>query len=171
MAVAPESPKVVRLPAEDLFTVVLEHFLTDTADHADYVLPATTQLEHWDVHGGYGHTYVVLNQPAVPPQGQARSNAQIFRDLAARMGFDAPVSRTMTDPGRQVYEGVVDFDELLQVGWARIALARGAAGRWRLPHALGQAWSSPMPGAMPRHVPNYESRRSNPALRSATRWP
>ena len=48
---------------EDLYTVVLEHFLTDTADHADLVLPATTQLEHWDAHTAYGHTYALLNQP------------------------------------------------------------------------------------------------------------
>jgi hypothetical protein len=59
VAVAPESGQVVRgFMREDLFTVVLEHFLTDTADHADYVLPATTQLEHWDIHSSYGHTDV-----------------------------------------------------------------------------------------------------------------
>ena len=53
---------------EDLFTVVIEHFMTDTADHADYVLPATTQLEHWDIHGSYGHTDVLLNRlPATDP--------------------------------------------------------------------------------------------------------
>ncbi|MFZ9429357.1 MAG: molybdopterin-dependent oxidoreductase, partial [Burkholderiaceae bacterium] len=83
VAVAPESSKVVRgFQRDDLFTVVLEHFMTDTADQADYVLPATTQLEHWDVHTSYGHTDVVINEPAVQPRGQARSNAQIFRDLA-----------------------------------------------------------------------------------------
>jgi anaerobic selenocysteine-containing dehydrogenase len=73
VAVAPESAKVVAgFRREDLFTVVLEHFLTDTADHADYVLPATTQLEHWDVHASYGHTYLLINEPALPPAGQAR---------------------------------------------------------------------------------------------------
>jgi anaerobic selenocysteine-containing dehydrogenase len=46
------------LRREDLFTVVLEHFQTDTADYADWLLPATTQLEHWDVHSSYGHLYV-----------------------------------------------------------------------------------------------------------------
>lgn len=71
---------------EDLFTVVLEQFMTDTADLADYVLPATTQIEHWDIHGSYGHTDVLLNRPAIAPLGQARSNAQIFRDLAAHAG-------------------------------------------------------------------------------------
>jgi anaerobic selenocysteine-containing dehydrogenase len=67
---------------EDLFTVVMEHFQTDTADYADYVLPATTQLEHWDVQGSYGHTDVLLNRPAIAPVGEAKSNSEIFRLLA-----------------------------------------------------------------------------------------
>ena len=91
VAVAPESQKVVRgFAREDLFTVVLEHFLTDTADHADVVLPATTQLEHLDIHGSYGHTSVLFNEPAIAPLGEARPNTQIFRELAARMGVDEP---------------------------------------------------------------------------------
>jgi anaerobic selenocysteine-containing dehydrogenase len=97
VAVAPDSGKVVQgFAREDLFTVVLEHFQTDTADYADYILPATTQLEHWDVHLAYGHTDVLLNRPAIAPQGQARSNAQIFRDLAARMGSPSPALPTAT---------------------------------------------------------------------------
>ena len=88
VAVAPQSGKVVQgFAREDLFTVVLEHFQTDTADYADYILPATTQLEHWDVHSAYGHSDVLLNRPAIAPLGLARSNTQIFRALAARMGF------------------------------------------------------------------------------------
>ena len=75
---------------EDLFTVVLEHFQTDTADYADYILPATTQLEHWDIHLSYGHTDVLLNQPAIAPLGESKPNAQIFRELALRMGFLEP---------------------------------------------------------------------------------
>ncbi|WP_046242110.1 molybdopterin-dependent oxidoreductase, partial [Delftia tsuruhatensis] len=74
VAVAPESAKVVAgFARENLFTVVLEQFMTDTADLADYVLPATTQIEHWDIHGSYGHTDVLLNRPAIAPLGQARS--------------------------------------------------------------------------------------------------
>ena len=91
VAVAPDSAKVARgFARDDLFTVVLEHFLTDTADHADYVLPATTQLEHLDVHTSYGHTYALINEPAIAPLGEARPNTEIFRALAARMGFDEP---------------------------------------------------------------------------------
>jgi len=83
VAVAPDSSQVARgFAREDLFTVVLEHFQTDTADYADYVLPATTQLEHWDIHTTYGHTDLLLNEPAIAPLGQSRSNAAIFRSLA-----------------------------------------------------------------------------------------
>jgi hypothetical protein len=88
VAVAPDSGKVVQgFAREDLFTVVLEHFQTDTADYADYILPATTQLEHWDVHLSYGHTDVLLNRPAIAPVGEAKPNTQIFRELGGPHGF------------------------------------------------------------------------------------
>ena len=91
VAIAPQSGKVVQgFAREDLFTVVMEHFQTDTADYADYVLPATTQLEHWDVQGSYGHTDVLLNRPAIAPVGEAQSNSEIFRLLAKAMGFEEP---------------------------------------------------------------------------------
>jgi anaerobic selenocysteine-containing dehydrogenase len=91
VAVAPDSSAVMRgFAREDLFTVVLEHFQTDTADFADYILPATTQLEHVDVHRSYGHLHVLANNQAIDPVGQALPNTEIFRRLAARMGFDDP---------------------------------------------------------------------------------
>ena len=72
VAVAPDSARVVRaFGRDDLFTVVLEQFQTDTADYADYVLPATTQLEHFDVHKSYGHTYLLVNEPAIEARGRA----------------------------------------------------------------------------------------------------
>src|SRR5687768_16355223 len=87
-AVAPELGAVRRgLAREDLFTVVLEHFQTDTADWADIVLPATTQLEHWDVHYAYGHYYVTLNRPSIEPMGECKPNSEIFRLLGRRMGL------------------------------------------------------------------------------------
>ena len=90
-AVAPNQQRVLAgLRREDLFTVVLEHFQTDTADYADILLPATTQLEHLDVHRSYGHTYVMLNTPAIQPLGESKPNTEIFRLLAERMGFDEP---------------------------------------------------------------------------------
>jgi hypothetical protein len=79
VAVAPGSRSVAAgFAREDLFTVVLEHFRTDTADYADYVLPATTQLEHTDVHKTYGHLYMLANNAAIAPLGEALPNSEIF---------------------------------------------------------------------------------------------
>src|SRR5688572_15140175 len=90
-AVTPDRNAVLRgLQRDDLFTVVLEHFQTDTADYADIVLPATTQLEHWDVHFAYGHLYASLNRPAIEPLGEAKPNSEIFRLIAKRMGLTQP---------------------------------------------------------------------------------
>src|SRR4030095_450910 len=91
VAVCPDSEKVIAgFSREDLFTVVMDHFQTDTADYADYVLPATTQLEHVDVHKAYGHLYVLANNPAIEPLGEALPNSEIFRRLARHVGFDDP---------------------------------------------------------------------------------
>jgi anaerobic selenocysteine-containing dehydrogenase len=88
-AVCPDQSRVLKgLLREDLFTVVHEQFPTDTVDYADIVLPATTQLEHFDIHGSYGHLYVQINEPAIAPQAEAKSNNDVFRLLAQRMGFE-----------------------------------------------------------------------------------
>jgi anaerobic selenocysteine-containing dehydrogenase len=78
------------LARENLFTVVLEHFLTDTARFADIVLPSTTQLEHFDLQGAWGHHYISLNLPAIAPRGESKSNGEIMRALAKRMGLTMP---------------------------------------------------------------------------------
>lgn len=164
VAVAPESPKVVRaFQREDLFTVVLEHFLTDTADHADIVLPATTQLEHWDIHLAYGHTDVLLNRPAIAPMGEARSNAQIFRDLAARMGFDDPCFADSDEAlCRQAYGKQIDFNALLQNGFAALAIpdapyAEGgfptASGKCQFDSGLRTSGGPDVPDFIPNHEP------------------
>ena len=93
-AVAPEQEKVREgLAREDLFTVVHELFPTDTVDFADVVLPATTTLEHYDIHKAYGHLYLSLSRPAIAPLGEALPNTEVFRRLAARMGLDHPCLR------------------------------------------------------------------------------
>ncbi|MDZ7591628.1 MAG: molybdopterin oxidoreductase family protein [Rubrivivax sp.] len=172
VAVAPESTQVARgFAREDLFTVVLEHFLTDTADHADYVLPATTQLEHWDAHTTYGHTYVLLNEPAIPPLGQARSNAAIFRALAERMGFtddcfadsDEGMARGAFDPAR------VDLAALRAQGWAKLKTADAPFAEGGFPTASGKAVADAPGLGVPDHVPNHESALSTPEL--ARRFP
>jgi anaerobic selenocysteine-containing dehydrogenase len=90
-AIAPNQNAVLRgLRRADLFTVVLEQFQNDTADYADILLPATTFLEHTDLYAAYGHYYLQLARPALPPPGEAKSNVEVFRLLAQRMGFDDP---------------------------------------------------------------------------------
>ncbi len=164
-AIAPESGKVTRgLSREDLFTVVLEHFRTDTADYADYVLPATTQLEHWDVHTTYGHTDVVLNQPAIAPLGQARSNAAIFRALAKRMGFTELCFEDDDETlCRQAFaQQDVDFDVLLRDGFAPLNLPQAPFAKGAFPTSSGRCeFVSPRLAALgldglPDHLPNYE---------------
>jgi anaerobic selenocysteine-containing dehydrogenase len=94
VAVAPEQEAVRRgFAREDLFVVVHDLFATDTVDFADVVLPATTTLEHYDIHKAYGHLYLTLSRPAIAPLGEAKSNTELFRLLAARMGLDHPALR------------------------------------------------------------------------------
>ena len=172
VAVAPESGKVVQgFAREDLFTVVLEHFLTDTADHADYVLPATTQLEHWDAHSTYGHTYALLNRPAIAPLGQARSNADIFRALALRMGFDEPC---FSDSDEAMARGAFDarrvnLDELHARGWSKLQIADAPFADGGFPTPSGKVWAVAPGYGLPDHVPNYECAEAAPEL--AARFP
>ena len=170
VAVAPESPKVVAgFAREDLFTVVLEHFLTDTADQADYVLPATTQLEHLDVHTSYGHTYVLINHPAVAPLGQALPNTQIFRDLARHMGFTEPCFADTDEQLARQAVPALDFEQLSQQGWVKLDLPELPFANGGFATATGRAQVS-VPGlGLPDFVPPYESRQSAPAL--AARYP
>ena len=165
LAVAPESGKVARgFAREDLFTVVLEHFRTDTADVADYLLPATTQLEHWDIHGSYGHTDVMLNRPAIAPVGQARTNTDIFRGLAARLGFSDPCfSEPDESLCRKAFGAHVDFELLLQQGFASLDVpdAPFADGGFPSPSGKCEFFSARLArqglDGLPDHVPNYET--------------
>jgi anaerobic selenocysteine-containing dehydrogenase len=168
VAIAPESGKVVAgFAREDLFTVVLEHFQTDTADYADYILPATTQLEHWDVHSSYGHTDVLLNRPAIAPLGEAKPNTQIFRELAAHMGLvDAYFSDDDEALCRQAYGSAVDFDQLLAQGFATLPGpdAPFAQGGFPTPSGRCTFYSAHLAAqglsGLPDHVPNFETPNS-----------
>ncbi len=164
VAVAPDSGKVVQgFAREDLFTVVLEHFQTDTADYADYVLPATTQLEHWDVHSAYGHTDVLLNRPAIAPLGQSKTNTQIFRELAARMGFAEPCFQDSDETlCRTAFGDQVDFDTLLKDGFATLAIADApfAEGGFPTPSGRCEFFSARLAAqgqdGLPDYLPNHE---------------
>ncbi|MBW8845710.1 MAG: molybdopterin oxidoreductase family protein [Burkholderiales bacterium] len=166
VAVAPESPKVVAgFQRDDLFTVVLEHFMTDTADLADYVLPATTQLEHLDVHTSYGHTDVLMNQPAIAPLGEAKTNTQIFRELAAAMGLTDPAfSDSDEDLAAQAFTADIDLGMLREQGWQPLPIPEApfAQGGFRTPNGRAQAGGAD-------YVPNYESAQASPEL--AARFP
>ena len=140
--VAPEQDKVVRgLAREDLFTVVSEQFLTDTARYADIVLPATTQLEQLDIMFSWGHLYLSLNQPAIAPLGEAVPNTELFRRLARTMGFadphffrdDAQMVMDALDWSSPALHGIT-MDALKEKGWARLAVGTPET---YLPHAEG----------------------------------
>ncbi|KVH07857.1 molybdopterin oxidoreductase family protein [Burkholderia sp. BCCIQ04A] len=182
VAVAPDSSKVAAgFARDDLFTVVLEHFKTDTADFADIVLPATTQLEHLDVHKSYGHTYVMANLPAIPPVGDARPNTEIFRGIARSMGLDEPalyhsdeeVARAALrwdDPALDS-----DWDTLKQAGWLKLKLldAPFANGGFRTPSGKCEFYSPRLEqmgkDPVPDYQPPFESAEAAPEL--AARYP
>jgi anaerobic selenocysteine-containing dehydrogenase len=111
---AQPEPRPPGMAREDLFTVVLDQFPTDTADYADIVLPVTTFLEHTDVYLAYGHYHLQLARPALPAPGECKSNVEIFRLLAARMGFDDPcfadtdddMIRTLLASGHPFLDGI-----------------------------------------------------------------
>ncbi|HEX6582349.1 MAG TPA: molybdopterin oxidoreductase family protein [Thermoleophilaceae bacterium] len=132
-AIAPDQERVLEgLRRDDLFTVVLEQFMTDTAEQADVVLPATTQLEHLDVVFSWGHHYVTWNEPAIEPVGEAKPNTEVFRLLAEHMGLDDPCFR---ESDTELAEALLaDFEEdgLRERGWTKVNLGQGP-----VPHAEG----------------------------------
>ncbi len=120
-ASTPDQAKVRRgLAREDLFTVVIEHFQTDTADYADVLLPATMQTEHTDLHHSYGHAYLGWNPPAVAPPGECLPNTEIFRRLARALGVTEP---SVYDSDEDLARAVLDADELRVAGISLEALA------------------------------------------------
>jgi anaerobic selenocysteine-containing dehydrogenase len=178
VAVAPDSAKVAKgFARDDLFTVVLEHFQTDTADYADILLPATTQLEHTDVHSAYGHYYMMANNAAIAPLGEARPNAEIFRLIAARMGFnDACFQESDEDLAAQAFNrndpraAAFNWDSLKLTGWQKLVVASApfAEGGFFTPSGRCEFFSARMQASgmdpLPSYTPPYESVASNPAL-------
>jgi anaerobic selenocysteine-containing dehydrogenase len=183
VAVAPESVKVAQgFAREDLFTVVLEHFQTDTADYADILLPATTQLEHVDVHSAYGHFYMMANNAAIAPLGESKPNTEIFRLLAARLGFsDACFGESDQTIAAQAFNrndpraATFDWGKLKQTGWQKLAMpaAPFANGGFATPSGKCEFFSARMQAdgldPLPTYIAPYESVASNPAL--AARYP
>ena len=132
-AVTPDQNRVLAgLERDDLFTVVIEQFMTDTARYADVVLPTTTQIEHLDLMNAWGHLYVSLNLPAIEPVGDCLPNTEIFRRLATALHLDAPglgdsdeqVARDLLASGHPWLDGI-DYERLEREGWARLAVPAG----------------------------------------------
>jgi anaerobic selenocysteine-containing dehydrogenase len=178
VAVAPESAKVAQgFAREDLFTVVLEHFQTDTADYADILLPATTQLEHVDIHATYGHLYMMANNAAIAPLGEAKPNTEIFRLLAARMAFDDACFRESDEAiAAQAFnkkdERAIhfDWDSLKQKGWQKLKMpdAPFANGGFPTPSGKCEFYSERMKAdgldPLPTYIAPYESLATNQEL-------
>jgi hypothetical protein len=185
VAVAPEAAKVAAgFARDDLFCVVHEIFKTDTADYADILLPATTQLEQLDVHTSYGHLYMLANNPSIAPLGEAKPNTEVFRQLAARMGFTEPCfGDTDDDIARQalLYDhpraAGITWDELKSRGFQRLAVPEAyapfATGGFPTPSGKCELYSETLArqghDPLPTFVPPRESVRSNPEL--AQRYP
>jgi anaerobic selenocysteine-containing dehydrogenase len=180
VAVCPDSNRVLEgFAREDLFCVVMDSFLTDTADYADIVLPATTQLEHTDIHKSYGHLYVLANNPAIAPVGESLPNAEVFRRLAARMGYaedcfrdsDDDLARQAIGSGHANLDGI-DWETLRKRGWQRLALPKTfapfAKGGFHTPSRKCEFYSESLKAQgmdpLPTFHPPAESHASNPAL-------
>ena len=170
-----------------MFTVVHEQFPTDTVDYADVVLPATTQLEHFDLHGSYGHLYVQANLPAIAPLGEAKSNNDVFRLLARWLGFEpdlfevtheelaAEALRPHTPPRRfpaaDVFEGIT-LERLRQEGPIRLnlppAYAPFAEGGFGTPSGKCELYSPALAAQgldpLPNYTPPHEDPQTRPEL-------
>jgi anaerobic selenocysteine-containing dehydrogenase len=180
------------LRREDLFTVVHEQFPTDTVDYADIVLPATTQLEHFDIHGSYGHLYVQTNEPAIAPLEEAKPNNEVFRLLARRLGFepelfevsDAELAAEALTPcsspnGFPPPDGFADIslERLRREGPIRLNLPRNyapfATGGFGTPSGKCELYSPRLAALgmdpLPTYTPPHEDPQTRPDL--AARYP
>lgn len=186
--VAPNHHDVVRgFLRPDLFTVVHEQFFTDTVNYADIVLPATTFFEHKDLLTAYGHCYVQVSNQAIAPLGECRSNTELFRELAVRMGFtdecfrdsvDQMIDRALSarngslDPNGWL--AGIDRQRLEREGHARLNFGEGpflpfAKGGFTTPSGKAELYSETLAGQgldpIASFVAPSESRHSQKARR------
>jgi anaerobic selenocysteine-containing dehydrogenase len=192
-AVCPDQGRVIKgLLREGLFTVVHEQFPTDTVDYADIVLPATTQLEHFDIHGSYGHLHVQASMPAIAPLGEAKTNNDVFRLLARKLKFEpelfepsdvelaAEALRPWTPakryPRPDVFEGIT-LERLKEEGPIRLNLPKDyapfAEGNFGTPSGKCEFYSPALAAQghdpLPHYVPPHEDPQTRPDL--AARYP
>jgi anaerobic selenocysteine-containing dehydrogenase len=182
VAVAAESQKVIAgFKREDLFTVVHEIFQTDTADYADILLPATTQLEQFDVHKSYGHLYMLANNPAIDPIGESKPNSEVFRLMSERMGFtedcfkdsDEEIGRQAIASNHERMAGIT-LEQLKQNGWQRlnvpVTFAPFAHGNFPTPSGKCEFYSDRLAQMgmepLPCFIPPSESVQTAPEIAS-----
>ena len=159
------------LARDDLFTVVHEQFLTDTARYADIVLPATTQLETTDVVPAWGHLWMGWNEAAIAPLGESCSNTELFRRLAGAMGFDEPA--LFVDDATLLDDALgqkVDLAELRRVGLAQGAVPGGRppVGVRPVPDAVGQGRAGQRDAGADGPARPADVRRATRGTRTAT---
>jgi anaerobic selenocysteine-containing dehydrogenase len=160
-AVTPDQNAVLQgLAREDLFTVVHERFLTDTARYADIVLPATSSLEHSDIYRSYGTYCLQRARAVVAPVGESRSNWEVFCLLAAALGFEEPIFRESAD---QVIDRLLAIPSPLRQGIDLEALAEGRAvelsverGGWATPSGKIEILNRELKHPLPRYLPTHE---------------
>ena len=191
-AVCPDQARVLQgFRREDLFTVVHEQFQTDTADYADILLPATTQLENFDIHGSYGHLYLQVNEPAIAPLAEAKSNTEVFRLLARRLGYEAEIFDVSDEqlavealspngaaifPPRDGFLGI-SLERLKKEGPIRLNLPENytpfAQGGFGTPSGKCELYSATMAklglDPLPNYTPPHEDPQTRPDL--AARFP
>jgi len=172
--IAPDQNRVLKgFRREDLFTIVLEQFQTDTADYADILLPSTTFLEHTDLYLAYGHYHLQLARPAVPAPGETKSNVEVFRALAQRIGFEDgcfndsedDMIRALLNSGHPFLQGIT-LEQLEREHSVRLNVPTPF-----LPFAKGN-FGTPSGKCeldVPDYVPPVESRFGDVSLR--TRFP
>ena len=182
-AVCPDQSKVIRgLKRDDLFTVVLEQFPTDTVDYADIVLPATTQLEHWDLHTSYGHLHVQINEPAIAPLGESLPNTEIFRLLSKAMKLepelyeatDIELIKEALEPSAGGFNPAnvmskITFDQLKKEGSMRLDLPKDYApfanGNFPTPSGKCEFFSTSMQKLGLDPLPSYTPSHEDPQTR------
>lgn len=184
-AIAPDQTNVLAgFRREDLFTIVHEQFMTDTCDYADIVLPATTQLEHFDLHKAYGHFYLTINEPAIAPLHEAKPNTEVFRLLAARLNFteaclydsDEEIARQALQSDHPALAGIT-LEGLRASGWMRLNVAESfapfAEGNFPTPSGKCELFSATMEAAGLPGLAGYTPPRESPdtAPQLAARFP
>jgi len=143
------------LARDDLFCVVLEHFMTDTARYADIVLPSTTQLEHFDIQGAWGHHYISANNQAIEPLGETKNHGEIMRLLAAKMGLNHPaLHESDQEIAASVLPDTIALSELMKKGWIKASpnkpdLAADGAKKLNISSGIPAPDAKRLPGDTP----------------------